>query len=142
MRRLIRTRISAALGLSQISHRLNEGVIQTELEQELDGICQLCADFVTVSNQLPEDPSRVEKLGQIISRLDALLQGCQLETHGLAPWQRMHRSAKVDGLKALIREAKSLLMAHAALPVHPERRRTPASRSAHPPAAPPEVSAG
>lgn len=135
MRRLINTKLTAALALSGILHRLNEAVIQLELEQDLDGITQICAEMLDTSFQLQSDASKLERMGTLVTRADHMVQDFRLNQSGLDMWQRMHRAAKMESIKAMIHEAKSLVMAYSVLPVQAERKRRPATISAHPPAA-------
>lgn len=134
MRRIINTKLTAALALSGVLHRLNEAVIQLGLEQDLDGITQVCAELIDTSFQLQSDTSKLEQMGSFVSRADQMVQECRLNQSGLIMWQRMHRAAKLEAIKAMVHEAKSLVMAYSVLPVQMERKRRPATFSAHPPA--------
>lgn len=129
MLRIINTKLTAALALSRVSHQINNAVIQLELEQDLDGIVQLCKDLMLEADQLSQDPSKEGSLVTRLTRMDNMLQGVHFSSEGLLTWERMLRLAKLDALKAMVREAKALLMAHATLPVTPERRRPPRTPS-------------
>lgn len=141
MARLINTKLTAALALSGVMQQINNAVIMSNWEQEMDGITQVTGELVSLAFQLQQDPSVLDKLGSKVDHLERLLAECRLGPSGLvdlATWERMHRVAKFEQLWGKLKEARALVMAYRVLPEMLERK-PPRLRSTHPPAVASEV---
>ncbi|MEK7540610.1 MAG: hypothetical protein AAB558_05185 [Patescibacteria group bacterium] len=128
MARLIHIKLTAALALSGVLQQVNNTVILSNWEQEMDGITQLASELVSLAFQLQQDSSVLGTLESKVNRLEHLLTECHLDSSGfttLAIWERMHRVAKFEQLQGKVKEAKALIMAYRELPTEPERKRPP-----------------
>lgn len=121
MLRLIRTKFTAALALSGLLQKFNADMIQLDLGHDIDGIIQLAGELVQASFQLQEDADYLEDLKDKLSEMERQLTSGQLNRNGLSNWERMYRLAKLDGLKAQLKEAMALVLAYRELPLHLDR---------------------
>lgn len=141
MARLINTKLTAALALSRTLQQVNNTVIMSNWEQEMDGIAQLASELISLAFQLQQDSSVLDKLESKVDRLEHLLAECRLDYSGfatLATWKRMHRLAMFQQLQGKVKEVRALIMAYRELPETLERKPL-RLRSAHPSAVASEV---
>lgn len=122
MPRLLRTKFTAALALSGLLQKFNADMIQLELGHDMDGIIQLAGELVQASFRLQEDADELEDLADKLRQIDRRVTEGRLNQDGLPNWRRMYRLAKLDGLRAQVKEAQALVLAYRELPTHLHRR--------------------